>query len=87
MLDEFTSNLDSLNEGIIPKSLKESAKNKTVVFVSHRTSTMNVADVVYEIICDIYGTDLPFLLQQQEDRFQIILKGFIRTLIHRKISF
>ena len=49
ILDEPTSNLDSLNEGIILKSLKESAKKKTVVLVSHRVSTMNVADVVYEM--------------------------------------
>ena len=49
LLDEPTSNLDSLNEGIILKSLKESAKKKMVVLVSHRVSTMNVADVVYEM--------------------------------------
>ena len=49
LLDEPTSNLDSLNEGIILKSLKESAKKKTVVLVSHRVSTMNVADIVYEM--------------------------------------
>ena len=49
MLDEPTSNLDSLNEGIILKSLKESAASKTVVLVSHRVSTMNVADTVYEM--------------------------------------
>ena len=49
LLDEPTSNLDSLNEGIILKSLKESAKKKTVALVSHRVSTMNVADVVYEM--------------------------------------
>ena len=49
LLDEPTSNLDSLNEGIILKLLKESAKKKTVVLVSHRVSTMNVADVVYEM--------------------------------------
>ena len=49
LLDEPTSNLDSLNEGIILKSLKESVKKKTVVLVSHRVSTMNVADVVYEM--------------------------------------
>lgn len=48
-MDEPTSNLDSLNEGIILKSLKEEAKKKTVVLVSHRASTMNVADVVYEM--------------------------------------
>ena len=49
LMDEPTSNLDSLNEGIILKSLKESAEKKTIVLVSHRVSTMNVADVVYEI--------------------------------------
>ena len=49
LLDEPTSNLDSLNEGIILKSLKESAEKKTVVLGSHRVSTMNVADVVYEM--------------------------------------
>lgn len=49
LLDEPTSNLDSLNEGIILKSLKESREDKTVVLVSHRSSTMNVAEVVYEM--------------------------------------
>ena len=49
LLDEPTSNLDSLNEGIILKSLKEFAKEKTIVLVSHRDSTMNVADSVYEM--------------------------------------
>lgn len=49
LLDEPTSNLDSLNEGIILKSLKEDKANRTVVLVSHRTSTMKVADVVYEM--------------------------------------
>ena len=49
LLDEPTSNLDSLNEGVILKSLKESAQKKTVVLVSHRVSTMQVADVVYEM--------------------------------------
>ena len=49
LLDEPTSNLDSLNEGIILKSLKESSEQKTVVLVSHRISTMNVADTVIEM--------------------------------------
>lgn len=49
LMDEPTSNLDSLNEGIILKSLRESAEKKTVVLVSHRKSTMNVANIVYEM--------------------------------------
>lgn len=49
LMDEPTSNLDSLNEGIILKSLRESAEKKTIVLVSHRKSTMNAADIVYEM--------------------------------------
>ena len=49
LLDEPTSNLDSLNEGIILKSLMESKENKTIIIVSHRKSTMNIADVVLDV--------------------------------------
>lgn len=49
MLDEPTSNLDSLNEGMILKALKEECREKTVVLVSHRQSTMKIADKVYEM--------------------------------------
>ena len=49
LMDEPTSKLDSLNEGIILKSLKESSEEKTIVLVSHRVSTMNIADTVYEM--------------------------------------
>ncbi len=49
LLDEPTSNLDSLNEGIILKSLEAEKKDRTVVLVSHRKSTMNLADTVYEM--------------------------------------
>ena len=49
LLDEPTSNLDSLNEGIILKSLQEESNGKTVVLVSHRESTMKVADSVFEM--------------------------------------
>ena len=45
LLDEPTSNLDSLNEAVILKALKDEAKGKTVLLVSHRKSTMRVADV------------------------------------------
>jgi ABC-type bacteriocin/lantibiotic exporter with double-glycine peptidase domain len=44
LMDEPTSNLDSLNEGIILKSLADSCKNKTIIIVSHRDSTMNIVD-------------------------------------------
>lgn len=44
LLDEPTSNLDSLNEGIILKALREERGEKTVLLVSHRQSTMSVVD-------------------------------------------
>lgn len=46
LLDEPTSNIDSLNEAIILKSLKEERQGKTMVLVSHRASTMAIADEV-----------------------------------------
>ena len=49
LLDEPTSNLDSLNEAIILKSLKEAKENKTVVLVSHRRSTMRIVDTIYSV--------------------------------------
>ena len=49
LLDEPTSNLDSLNEGIILKSIREHAANHTVVLVSHRRSTMGITDLDYSI--------------------------------------
>lgn len=44
LLDEPTSNLDSLNEGVVLKSIDEYRKDKTVVLVSHRASTVAIAD-------------------------------------------
>jgi ATP-binding cassette subfamily C protein len=49
LLDEPTSNLDSLNEAVILKSLKEEQNGKTIVLVSHRPSTMCIADTVYSV--------------------------------------
>ena len=49
LLDEPTSNLDSLNEGIILKALKEKSKGRTILLVSHRDSTMNIVDEMVEM--------------------------------------
>ena len=49
LLDEPTSNLDSLNEAMILRSLHNQRKDKTVVLVSHRQSTMRIADTVYSV--------------------------------------
>ena len=45
-LDEPTSNIDSLNEGIILRSLDREKENKTILLVSHRKSTMAIVDDV-----------------------------------------
>lgn len=49
LLDEPTSNVDSINEGIILKALKEQRRDKCIILVSHRESTMAIADRVYRI--------------------------------------
>lgn len=49
LLDEPTSNVDSINEGIILKSLKEQKENKSIILVSHRESTTAIADRIYRI--------------------------------------
>ncbi len=49
LLDEPTSNLDSLNEAVILQSLHRECADKTVVLVSHRKSTMGIADTVYSV--------------------------------------
>lgn len=49
LLDEPSSNLDSLNEAVILKSLREGQDGRTVVLVSHRKSTMRIADEVYSV--------------------------------------
>ena len=47
LLDEPTSNLDSLNEAVILKSLADNGGENTVVLVSHRKSTMKICDKIY----------------------------------------
>lgn len=48
-LDEPTSNIDSLNEGMILSSLQKAKEGKTVILVSHRASTMGIADNIVEV--------------------------------------
>lgn len=49
LLDEPTSNLDSLNEAVILRSLREEREDRTIVLVSHRRPTMRIADTVYSV--------------------------------------
>lgn len=49
LLDEPTSNLDSLNEGIILRALEKESEQRSIVLVSHRKSTLNIADEVIRL--------------------------------------
>ena len=49
LLDEPTSNVDSINEGIILKALKKQKNKKSIILVSHRESTMAIADRIYRV--------------------------------------
>ncbi|MBE6821286.1 MAG: ABC transporter ATP-binding protein [Ruminococcaceae bacterium] len=49
LLDEPTSNVDSINEGIILSALAQQKKQKSIILVSHRESTMAIADRIYKV--------------------------------------
>lgn len=49
ILDEPTSNLDTLNEGEILKSIKENCDDKTIILISHRKSTTSICDKTYKL--------------------------------------
>ena len=49
LLDEPTSNVDAINEGIILKAIKENAKDKAIIIVSHRKSTLSIATRLIEM--------------------------------------
>ncbi|MDO4294467.1 MAG: ABC transporter ATP-binding protein [Eubacteriales bacterium] len=77
LLDEPTSNLDSLNEGIILKALRreacrgachgagQKARKKTVVLVSHRSSTMGAADRVVEMETTVQSSLKPCVYREK----------------------
>lgn len=48
LFDEPTSNIDSLNESVILNSIKNESEGKTIILVSHRQSTMGIAEEVLE---------------------------------------
>lgn len=64
ILDEPTSNLDSLNEAIILESLRKHQENRTIILTSHRPSTMNITTKRYQfkhgdlVLCDRLQGDI-----------------------------
>jgi len=49
LLDEPTSNVDAINEGMILKSLAQQKNKRSIILVSHRESTMALADRIYKV--------------------------------------
>lgn len=49
LFDEPTSNLDALNESIILNSIKKHMKDKTIIMVSHRDSTLRICDRIVQM--------------------------------------
>ena len=49
LLDEPTSNLDSLNEALVLKSLNDNRDGKTIILVSHRPSSLKICDRIIRI--------------------------------------
>lgn len=49
LLDEPTSNLDALNEARVLTSINQIKRKRTIVLISHRTSTLNCADKIYHV--------------------------------------
>ncbi len=50
ILDEPTSNLDTLNEGEILKAIKENCSDKTIVLISHRKSTTTICNRTFKVL-------------------------------------
>ena len=68
LLDETTSNLDSINESKIQQLIKDLSGRKTVLIIAHRLSTIQNADSIYLISegeVDDYGTHKELLLRNK----------------------
>lgn len=55
LLDEPTSNIDSLNEGIVLQSLHKQSSDKALLLVSHRKSTLRIANKKLDILRNRYS--------------------------------
>lgn len=49
LLDEPTSNLDSLNEALVLKALSNNSAGKTIIMVSHRPSSLKICNRIIKI--------------------------------------
>lgn len=49
LLDEPTSNIDSLNESLILNSLMKYKGDMAVIMITHKKSSLSIADKVYRL--------------------------------------
>lgn len=49
LLDEPTSNIDALNESIILNSLKKHQDDMTIILISHKESSLKIANKIYSL--------------------------------------
>ncbi len=71
LLDEPTSNVDSINEGIILKALRAQKQNKCIILVSHRESTMSIADRVYRVEHGYMRQETNISSKKRKDSYEI----------------
>jgi ATP-binding cassette subfamily B protein len=80
LLDEITSALDGTNEAIITKSLEELAKNRTVVVIAHRLSSIKRADAIVVIDKgEITGYGTHDELLKENHRYSELWKALIAS--------
>lgn len=84
LLDEPTSNLDSLNEAVILKSLHQASDDKTVVLISHRASTMKIADDVYNV--ERGKDELMKTVQTKREREKRMVTEMINCIVKSSIT-
>lgn len=83
LLDETTSNLDSINESKIQQLIKDLSGRKTVLIIAHRLSTIQNADSIYLISegeVDDCGTHQELLLRNK------LYKELVETQFINKIN-
>ena len=79
ILDEATSNVDSLTESLIQDALRKLLHARTSVVIAHRLSTIRSADV----ICVVQDGKI---VEQGNHEQLLALEGVYATLYHRQFA-
>ncbi|KAA5534574.1 peptidase domain-containing ABC transporter [Taibaiella lutea] len=79
LLDEATNALDTINESAILINMKEQLKDKTLVIVAHRLSTIKNADLIVVL-------DRGFIVEQGTHTSLMELKGTYADLVNAQVN-